>query len=118
MSTLKADTIVASDGTSPVTLTKQSAAKAFSYATYSSGTPQDINSFNISSLGDHSTGIIDHNFTNSMSNANHSCGTSNRNWNLSHVRSPETSTSKVRTSTYDSADQDHNRSVNVFGDLA
>jgi hypothetical protein len=29
MSTIKADTIVASDGTSPVTLTKQSAAKAW-----------------------------------------------------------------------------------------
>jgi len=28
MSTLKADTIVAADGSSPVTLTKQSAAKA------------------------------------------------------------------------------------------
>ena len=92
--------------------------KAFSYATYSSGTPQDTNSLNISSLGDFAAGKVDHNFTSNMSNANLSCGTSNRGYNLSHVRSVDTTTSRVRTSTYDSADVDHDRSVNVFGDLA
>ena len=118
MSTLKADTIVASDGSSPVTLTKQSAAKVFSDASYSSGTPQDDKSFNVSSLGDLASGKIDHNFTNSMDSGDFSCGTSNRGYNLSHIRSVETTSSRVRTSAYDSADVDHDRSVNVFGDLA
>ena len=118
MSTLKADTIVATDGSSPVTLTKQSAAKAFSDARYVSGTPQDDKSFNISSLGDFASGKIDHNFTSSMDGGFFSCGTSNRYYNLSHIRSIETTSSRVRTSTYDSADVDHDRSVNVFGDLA
>jgi len=93
-------------------------AKAFSDARYVSGTPQDDKSFNISSLGDFESGKIDHNFTNSMDGAFFSCGTSNRYYNLSHIRSIETTSSRVRTSAYDSADVDHDRSVNVFGDLA
>lgn len=65
MSTLKADTIVASDGTSPVTLTKQSAAKV-------TGTFDDVNAtldsaFNVSSVTDASTGDGTFNFTNAMS---------------------------------------------------
>ena len=59
MSTVKVDTLVASDGTSPVTLTKQSAAK--SYIRYS-GSANTINSsFNFSSLTDHGSG--DHTVT-------------------------------------------------------
>ena len=92
-------------------------AKAFSDARYS-GTPQDDKSFNISSLGDFAAGKIDHNFTSSMDGGSFSCGTSNRYYNLSHIRSIETTSSRVRTSAYDSADVDHDRSINVFGDLA
>ena len=65
MSTLKADTLVALDGTSPVTLTKQSAAKAWV------DKPQNgasINaSFNISSLDDDGVGNYGLNFVSSMS---------------------------------------------------
>ena len=67
MSTLKADTIVASDGSSPVTLTKQSAAKSWCHID-GEGTPviSGSGSFNVSSLGDLATGIVSANFTNSM----------------------------------------------------
>ena len=119
-SELRVDTLKDSSGNNSVGMTYVSSgsAKAFSDASYSSGTPQDDKSFNISSLGDVASGKIDHNFTNSMDGGDFSCGTSNRGFNLSHIRSIETTSSKVRTSTYDSADVDHNRSVNVFGDLA
>lgn len=65
MSELRADTITASDGTSPVTLTKQSAAKV-------TGTFDDINAtldsgFNVSSVTDNSTGDGTFNITNALS---------------------------------------------------
>mgnify|MGYP005702378713 CR=1 FL=1 len=54
MSTLKADTIVASDGTSPVTLTKQQAVKSW-IKSISNGTSIP-DSFNVSSTADTATG--------------------------------------------------------------
>ena len=68
MSDLRVNTISASDGTSPVTLTKQSAAKAWNN-TNNAGTIIQ-NSFGISSLGDTGTGIQTHNVTNNFSDAN------------------------------------------------
>ena len=56
MSTLKADTLVAADGTSPVTLTKQSAAKAFAQFA-GDGTAQINESFGISGLSDSGAGL-------------------------------------------------------------
>lgn len=65
MSTLKADTIVASDGTSPVTLTKQITIKSYLVFDFSdNGTPD---SFNISSVTDRATGSLYGNFSSSMS---------------------------------------------------
>ena len=64
MSTLKADTIVASDGTSPVTLTKQSAAKA--WVNFDQGDNGVDGSLNISSVGDNGVGDITCNFNNSF----------------------------------------------------
>jgi len=70
MSTIKADTIVASDGSSPVTLTKQSAAKA--WANYKGTATNAINdSFNISSVTDNGTGDYTNNFSNSLSSADY-----------------------------------------------
>ena len=69
MSTIKADTIVAADGSSPVTLTKQSALKAWSHLncnTASAVTVED--SFNQSSASDDGVGKNTMNFTNSMNN--------------------------------------------------
>ena len=68
MSTVKADTIVASDGTSPVTLTKQSACKVWSY--FAMNPSGSINgSFNVSSLDDISTGFSRINATNALTNS-------------------------------------------------
>lgn len=67
MSTLKADTIVASDGTSPVTLTKQEAAKVFLYAQQRTATVESKNTFNVSSWVDDATGRNTTNITNAMS---------------------------------------------------
>lgn len=69
MSELRADTITASNGTSPVTLTNQTAAKVFI------SIPQDqasiLKSFNVSSLDDDGTGDGGINITNAFSDANH-----------------------------------------------
>jgi hypothetical protein len=70
-SVLNVDTLVAANGTDPVTLTKQSAAKA--WVKFTNVTTSSINaSFNISSLDDDGTGDFGINFTNSMSGAEYS----------------------------------------------
>ena len=66
MSTLKADTIVAADGNSPVTLTKQAGIKAFSTPT-SSATPSTL-SLNFASGTDHGTGDYSYSLTNAFTN--------------------------------------------------
>ena len=67
MSELRADTITASNGTSPVTLTKQSAAKAWVNFD-GTGTPATTYSFGVSSLDDNGTGNYDVNYTTAFSN--------------------------------------------------
>jgi hypothetical protein len=69
MSTLKADTIVASDGTSPVTLTKQITAKSFEIHDDDSTTL--IESFNMSSITDGAAGICSPVFTNNMATSDY-----------------------------------------------
>ena len=70
MSELRADTITASDGTSPVTLTKQSAAKA--WADFSlSGSHSISASLNFSSITDNATGKTTLALASSMSSANY-----------------------------------------------
>ena len=71
MSELRADTISASDGTSPVTLTKQSAAKAWLDQTSRAGHATN-NSFNISSVADTLAGKMSPAFSSSMNAANYS----------------------------------------------
>jgi hypothetical protein len=73
MSELRADTITASDGTSPVTLTKQSAAKAWGHFEGSDATLDD--SFNTTSLTDNGTGNFSPQLTNSFTNANYAAST-------------------------------------------
>ncbi len=70
MSTLKADTIVASDGSSPVTLTKQSASKAF-ISFDGTGTVSTDTSFNISTLTDNAAADYSIVYTNNVSTSNH-----------------------------------------------
>ena len=71
MSELRADTITASDGTSPVTLTKQSASKQW-LKFDGTGTIAIDDSFNTSSISDLSTGSYSVTMTNAISNANYS----------------------------------------------
>ena len=72
MSTLKADTIVASDGSSPVTLTKQFAAKMWADIDMT-GTATLDESGNVASITDNGTGDVTTSFTSSMSDANYAC---------------------------------------------
>jgi len=68
MSELRADTITASDGTSPVTLTGQTAAKAHGLTDQKTGGTQTLRtSFNVSSISDGGTGLTDYSLTSSMS---------------------------------------------------
>ena len=67
MSTLKADTLVASDGTSPVTLTKQEAVKH--YVNYDAVNSTTDSSLNQSSITDYTTGDFASNFTNNFGSA-------------------------------------------------
>lgn len=69
MGTLKVDTVVGSDGTSPVTLTKQSAAKA--WANIQQGGASLNRSFNCSSISDDATGVRTISFVNSFIDADH-----------------------------------------------
>ena len=70
MSNIRAGTISGVNGTDPVTLTKQSAAKA--WANYdTTGTTEFRDSFNFSSLTDSNTGDTILNVTNSFSNGNY-----------------------------------------------
>mgnify|MGYP003629099882 CR=1 FL=1 len=71
MSTLKADTIVASDGTSPVTLTKQEATKQ--WISYDGVNNASEGSLNVSSVTDLATGEYNIVFTNAFSSAHDRC---------------------------------------------
>jgi len=128
MSTLKADTIVASDGTSPVTLTKQAAAKAF-YLFDQRGTILGANtsgqSLNISSTSDVSTGKISPSFTNSMSDSEYSpvCSAHYDGDNESATRFSGpldlTASSYEQIGNYSNGSMDDNYFQSaVFGDLA
>ena len=72
-SVLNVDTLVAANGTDPVTLTKQSAAKAYWSAI---GTSASINSgsLNTSGLTDNGVGDFTVAFSNSLSSASYSYG--------------------------------------------
>ena len=67
MSELRANTISDAAGTGPVTLTGQSAAKA--WVNYDQVTPSLDGSYNASSVTDNGTGNSTVNFTNDMANA-------------------------------------------------
>ena len=72
MSTLKANTIVAADGTSPVTLTKQSAAKLFALYDMRGttlGADTAGQTFNASSFTDNGSASLSTSLTSSMSDA-------------------------------------------------
>jgi len=98
MSTLKADTIVASDGSSPVTLTKQSAAKAWVNFD-STGTIAARNSLNVSSLTDNGTGDYDVNVSSSFTAVDYSINVSlypSASWNQQpSIQNPANNTTSL-----------------------
>ena len=130
MSTLKADTIVAADGTSPVTLTKQSAAKALFNVTTNSTLVSG--GLNVSSLNDRATGRMTISLTNNMSNTtNMSCcgdasetnsanGATNSNRNCNVIRGDNAGEVFVATTVQTTAALDDTAISNgiVHGDLA
>ena len=77
MSELRADTITASDGTSPVTLTKQSAAKAWANINGSITNNSVYDSLNVSSVADVSNGVKTITFVSAFNAGNNYSSTSN-----------------------------------------
>ena len=125
MSTLKADTIVASNGTSPVTLTKQSAAKAWVNFNGTASGAAARDSFNNSSMTDNGTGNYDANLTNAMSDANQVTCVSNAeqapisSFRNTHIQSILETASLVNVNNYDVGQRDIAfNQVAVHGDLA
>ena len=122
MSTLKADTLVASDGTSPVTLTKQSAAKAWSNID-GTGTVSARGSVNASSITDNATGDYSTNFTNSLADANGVASSFAGTGSVTAQNNSQSfqglSTSALRTLTYTTVAFDRDYILHlVHGDLA
>ena len=77
MSELRADTITASNGTSPVTLTKQSAAKAWANINGSITNNSVYDSLNVSSVADVSNGVKTITFVSAFNAGNNYSSTSN-----------------------------------------
>jgi len=128
MGTLKVDTVVGSDGTSPVTLTKQEACKL--RCRYNQATASiESGGLNVTSISDDSTGLFTVSITSSMNDAFYSVsgmageqGNANNATFLSkQYNQADYSTSAIPVSTWDTTGihQDSERdSVIVFGDLA
>jgi len=120
MSTLKADTVQNTSG-GPVTLTDQSAAKAWVRFAGSS-TIQD--SYNIASITDLETGRFQQNFSSSMSNANYAPtsngGSSGNTGGSVYPYNVTTSSFRLESlNTYNSSLIDHSHiACTVDGDLA
>lgn len=121
MSTLKADTIVASDGSSPVTLTAQEAAKVTVDCT-AAGVVND--SSNVSSAVDGSTGQTTINLSTALASALqpaiggiHDSG-SNRSINVGNVSASSFLIYTFTSSTGAVSDSVTDFSVAAFGDLA
>jgi len=72
-SVLNVDSIAAKDGTSPVELTKQSAAKA--WINFEASTPATRDSFNHSAITDNGTGNFTLNFSSAFASADRSSTT-------------------------------------------
>ena len=125
MSTIKVDTLVANDGTSPVTLTKQIAAKSFEM--HDDDNTTLLESFNMSSITDGATGICSPVFTNNMATVNYfttaHAGDEGTSFGVcdstrySAVATTSTYTYHIVNSANNAADRKNTMSANI-GDLA
>ena len=111
-----------SDGTLsiPTTYVTNGSAKAWGDISFSSGTPVDANSFNVSSLTDVGVGRVDLNLTNAMASANHAAASAPNGSNF--VRRRLKSTTAIKAEVTDAATGgsygDVAFSIVIFGDLA
>ena len=128
MSELRADTITASDGSSPVTLTKQEACKL--RCRYNQVTASvESGGLNVSSISDDSTGLFTVSISSSMNDALYSTSgmggehgnVNNATWLSKNSEQADYSTSAIPVCTWhyagNFADSERD-SVIVFGDLA
>ena len=125
MSEIRATTISDAAGTGPITLTKQSAAKA--YAKYNTITSTTLtNSLNVSSLTDHGTGDTSTVFTSAMTSRDYIvvAGADDTSWgtvvSLDYVSGNTSSVSRNRTASNNSpANYDcEDNYITIHGDLA
>ena len=129
MSELRTDTITGSDGTSPVTLTKQSAAKAWAHI--ASGGASLPDSLNFSSIDDDGTGEYGLNYVSVMGSVNYSANAAltfahtsgANNIRVVYVESKATGSVEIdsgysASSVYTAYDIETDASVIVQGDLA
>ena len=117
MSDLRVNTISASDGTSPVTLTKQSAAKAWAETNFA-GT-SILGSFGFSSMTDYSTGQQQMFLSNAMTNAFYSrLATGENAYIEGQWTDLATTTSFIHYYYNGSAYQDGGVCYGIMGDLA
>lgn len=125
MSELRADTITASNGTGPVTLTKQSAAKAWlSYKGTSTNSIYD--SFGISSVSDDAVGEYTPTFSSAFSGADDyalagfaQVDTAGGTRTVSGMGTPTTTTRQIETNNHSNTDIDCSHvQISVHGDLA
>ena len=114
-SVLNVDEIAAKDGTSPVALTKQQAAKV--YFKYTQSTPAVNDSFNVSSITDNSTGSLTPNYTNSFDSSDYGVSQSSQ-ATLKYHGSYATGSIIFRTRNYSNSDVDEISGGAMFGDLA
>ena len=124
-SVLNVDTIAAKDGTSPVALTKQSAAKAWVNFDGSASGATARDSFNNSSMTDNGTGNYDVNLSNAMSDTNQVTCVSNAqqapisSFRNVHIQSILETASLINVNNYDTAQRDIPfNQMAVHGDLA
>ncbi len=113
------DTIAASDGTSPASLTKQSAAKA--WLLYDQVNNVTDSSFNISSTTDQTTGRFAFSYSNSFSTRHAVSGLNNRMsfYNLDGADAISTTSIEMATSDDSKTDRDRDENTAVsHGDLA
>lgn len=95
-----------------------SAAKAWSYTTYSGGVPSSVAGYNIASVGDTGTGLLTLNFTVSFSSSNYAAISGLAQANTAGTRSQSNATGSVQIEIFDLAGvaRDYNNTTVCFGD--
>lgn len=97
-SVLNVDTLTDAAGTGPVTLTKQTATKA--WVQYDHTVPSVSGSFNTASMTDVATGVMEQNFTNNMADGDYAAVGIRRTYHFAQHNSDIVQTGKFKGTTY------------------